>query len=777
MTRQLSNASHESYPPHGHDTGPALHTMPIPELPPQVVHTLRDVEAPNDSEPFHSDYSASTAIAIDFGLANVRVGLTSDTAPHNVFPTLVARYRDRKLGSTLTLVGNDVLREAANNASFLSNAKLPFDGQFVTNWDYVENILDFSFEHLSVVGDGRLSNPIVMTEPVAAPLSHRKGMYELLYEVYGAPQVAMGIDSLFAFYNYPPKTGLVIGVGHEQTHVIPVVDGRGVLASSRRIDWGGSQALLFLQRLLALKYPFFPTRLSSHHTTALLHDHAYVSESYHEELALILDMDVLEHKDVVVQVPVEVLPEKARKTDEELARMAERRREQGRRLQEQAKKKRMEKLLQREKEHEYYVELKAEVLAMSKADAERRVKTEDFESVRDLDGYIGELAKALKKARTSVDDDDEAPAQSWPLVDVSDLELGEEQLKEKRKQRLLKASHDARLRAREEKDKEEEEKAQHAKEQAAWRERDLAGWCAARRDELLKLVLKLKSNGRLLELMKDRKSMAAQQRMKYIANLANDSGAKKRKRGSTIDNDPTDTFGANDDDWNAYRDMSNEALEEEQELLNAEVMRVEGDLLEHDPNFHHEDTLAVLELFDWRTLVLHKFIHGPRQNLTVALQAEGHDPEELASHPEVVKRNHQLHLNVERIRVPEIYFQPHMAGLDLAGIPEVAQHLLTRSFDGDFALGTSRRLIEHVFLTGGALLLPNFALRLRTEMTAFLPVGAPLNVTQALDPIRDPWRGMQRWANAEPTYVTRAEYEEMGAEYIKEHGLGNVCLM
>ena len=40
--------------------------------------------------------------------------------------------------------------------------------------------------------------------------------------------------------------------------------------------------------------------------------------------------------------------------------------------------------------------------------------------------------------------------------------------------------------------------------------------------------------------------------------------------------------------------------------------------------------------------------------------------------PESIQQNHQLHLNVERIRVPETWFQPGMFGLDCAGVGEVA---------------------------------------------------------------------------------------------------------
>jgi actin-related protein 5 len=31
---------------------------------------------------------------------------------------------------------------------------------------------------------------------------------------------------------------------------------------------------------------------------------------------------------------------------------------------------------------------------------------------------------------------------------------------------------------------------------------------------------------------------------------------------------------------------------------------------------------------------------------------------------------------VERVRVPEVWFEPHMAGLDSAGVGEIVEHVL-----------------------------------------------------------------------------------------------------
>ena len=378
------------------------------------------------------------------------------------------------------------------------------------------------------------------------------------------------------------------------------------------------------------------------------------------------------------------------------------------------------------------------------------------------------------------------PAASFPLVDFPHEELNDEQIKEKRKQKLLKGHMDARLRAQEEKRQEEELAIQREKEQEEWRARDLEGWCATVREQWNEVVGRIRHRTKMMESFKDRKSMAAQKRMKNIATLAQDpdAGSKRRRRNvnsATIDNDPNDTFGANDDDWAVYRDISNSALQEEQEADHEELLRIEQQLLDYDPSFHHEDTFAASQTFDWRNSALHKFLHGPRENITVKLQAEGTEPEDLHSHPEILKKNHQLHLNVERIRVPEVLFQPYMAGLDQAGIPELVEDLVVRRMDGNFAVGgQSRNLCGNVFVTGGWVQMPNFTDRLHSELRQFLPVDVPLKVWSAADYMRDPWRGMKLWSQSDESkksYVSKAEYDEYGPEYIKEHGLGNVCLM
>ncbi|CCE86447.1 Piso0_004937 [Millerozyma farinosa CBS 7064] len=759
-------------------------------IPPQKSYPLRETIAGPEPEPFYNNYQYDVPIALDFGTSSLKVGLTNTTAPNNVFPALVARYRDRRAQKTLTFIGNDIFRDPA----LRSSSKGPYDGALVTNWDYIEYLFDYSFEHLGVHSDnGRINNPIIMTEPVACPLAQRKNMYELLFEAYQAPKVALGIDSLFSFYANSDgrSSGLVVGTGNESTHMIPVLNGKGILSQTKRIDFGGNSSSQFISKLLSLKYPYFPTKLTPQHTTNIFKDHCYVSMDYQEELAHYLDIDRLEDNDIVLQAPVDVnLAADKRKSEEELAKQAQKKREQGKRLQEQAQQKRLEKLLQKEQELQYYNNLKSELEELPPNEAQRRLEAEEFEDMNDFKKYVTNLEKSIKRSKNQDMGNEEVDeVDQWPLINIPDDQLSPEEIKEKRKQKLLKANYDARIRAKEAKKQEAELLAKQSKEEEEWRERDLEGWCNAKKDELNNLVKRVKERAKLINSFKDRKSAATQQRMKNIADLANDASgstsaaSRKRRRNAnaTIDNDPNDTFGANDDDWGIYRDISNAAVEEEQEEDYAKIVAIEEKLIKYDPEFTEDDTLAASQALDWKSSALHKFLHGPRQNVAVALGAKITDPEELANHPEIIKKNHQIHFNIERIRVPEILFQPSMAGLDQAGISEIAEDLVYRRLDGNFSPGgQSHSMINDVFLTGGLTHLKNLRERVVKDFTEFLPSGAPLKVRQANDPILDAWKGMQKWAGtpeAESSYVTKEEYEEMGAEYIKEHNLGNVCLM
>ena len=573
-------------------------------------------------------------------------------------------------------------------------------------------------------------------------------MTEILFECYSAPSVAYGIDSLFSYNYNGGNTGLVVSSSHSSTHLIPVLNNKAILTQATRLNWGGSQSAEYLLKLIRLKYPTFPGKMNSSQAEYMIRDHCYLSKDYDQELSRYLDWTGLEDRDHVIQYPYteEIV---VQKSEEELARIAEKRKESGRRLQEQAAKMRLEKLIRKEQELDYYRDLQGKLANESKKEIKRLLDAEDMKDEAALERTIKELDKSIRKARTKdvggpeVEEEVEEP--DFSLLEVPDDQLDETGIKQKRHQRLMKSNHEARARAKAEKEKEKARIAEEQRIDEERRENDLQGWLQDRRNARADLIQKMKDRERLKADLGNRKSLASQIRMKSIANLASDNPTKKRRRGGDDDN-----FGANDDDWGVYRQIATGegSDDEEEEDLGMSLKTLEAELLKYDPDFTDQHTFDAQT--DWTKSLVHAFLRGPRP----------FDPKSQAE-------AYQIHLNVERIRVPEVIFQPSIAGVDQAGIIEIAADILTHRLNG---VGNPGDFLKDIFLTGGSSLFKNFDERLRDGLRAALLADSPLVIRRASDPVLDAWRGAARWAGTDAwksAAIPREEYQEKGAEYLK----------
>ncbi|XP_066295126.1 actin-related protein 5-like [Branchiostoma lanceolatum] len=226
-----------------------------------------------------------------------------------------------------------------------------------------------------------------------------------------------------------------------------------------------------------------------------------------------------------------------------------------------------------------------------------------------------------------------------------------------------------------------------------------------------------------------RKSHAAQERMKILTQLAQ----SERRRGKE------DTFGMNEEDWNVYKAISKEGdsdSEQEQERLN----QIDQLLREHDPDFEKD--------------------FGNGQDMDVTFD---------------IAEYYQLHLGVERCRVPELLFQPSLLGMDQAGVTETMDYVLNK-----YPADVQDKLMQNVFLTGGNTLYPNLQARMERELQAIRPFQSTFQVFTAKNAVLDPWLGA-RSMSVDPSrsaqmFLTRAEYLEKGAEYLKEHRASNIFI-
>lgn len=115
----------------------------------------------------------------------------------------------------------------------------------------------------------------------------------------------------------------------------------------------------------------------------------------------------------------------------------------------------------------------------------------------------------------------------------------------------------------------------------------------------------------------------------------------------------------------------------------------------------------------------------------------------------------QIRLNLERIRVPEALFWPHLVGSNKKGISQVLA-------------GASS-----VYCTGGGSNFPYLKERLINDLRPFCPVDLEFEVTIANDPTMDAFNGALKFAKNLRSWTTKQEYLENGPIFFCKHALAN----
>lgn len=178
------------------------------------------------------------------------------------------------------------------------------------------------------------------------------------------------MSSVYLPLSRASPSGRPIGVASPlPTCATPLTQPPPPLPSPFRLAWGGSQASEYLLKLMQLKYPTFPGRLSTFQANDIYKAHALHSPDYPVDLRALANPSTLAAADRTIQFPF-ALATSTEATEEELARQLEKRKESGRRLQEQAAKQRLERMGQQEEELRVFGEVRDSKATLGKAEFE-----------------------------------------------------------------------------------------------------------------------------------------------------------------------------------------------------------------------------------------------------------------------------------------------------------------------------------------------------------------------------------------------------------------------
>ncbi|XP_063708449.1 actin-related protein 5 [Culicoides brevitarsis] len=465
-------------------------------------------------------------IVIDNGSYQCRVGWACNKEPSLTFRNLIAKPRKERNKKDETGTANQppvqIGNEIVNIEALRFQLKSQFDRNVVTHYQIQEQIFDYTFKHLGITTSG-VAHPIVMTECFGNPNSCRALMSELLFECYGVPSVAYGVDGLFSYkFSNAARDGLIVNIGYNTTHVIPVLNHKVIGVNARRINIGGCHMINYLHRLLQLKYPVHVNAITISRVEELLHEHCSIAYDYMEELKKWSNLDYYEKYVKIIQLPYTV-PVAAPVMSAE--QKLEKKRELAKRLVEMNARKREEKLLEDEETLQKLILIRDMYFNKDEGDFEDALKQAEIASYEELEKQITQISNRIERVKQKMaqaESGNQTPEEKPIVVPQPPPNLSMEAWLTdiKRKRTLLM-----------------EKKA--AKRQ---RKQDLA----------------------------KRRTAAAQERMRIISQLA------KKEKG-------TDDFGSRDEDWDIYKTISREGGDSDSELENEKLMEYEEVLRHHEP--------------------------------------------------------------------------------------------------------------------------------------------------------------------------------------------------
>ncbi|KAI0762342.1 hypothetical protein C8Q74DRAFT_1440453 [Fomes fomentarius] len=155
---------------------------------------------------YDDHWEQHTPLCIDNGSTHLRFGFcTSDTPRTGI--NMVAKYKERRTNKPLLLFGEGIDVEGGAR----SQAKTPWEGDVLLNFDALKNALDYAFIHLGI-DVSTVDHLILMTERLASPL-HSRACHAQKNQAndarsnlrnhgqYSVPSLTFCVDSVMSFYH------------------------------------------------------------------------------------------------------------------------------------------------------------------------------------------------------------------------------------------------------------------------------------------------------------------------------------------------------------------------------------------------------------------------------------------------------------------------------------------------------------------------------------------------------------------------------------------------
>ncbi|KAK2953094.1 putative Actin A [Blattamonas nauphoetae] len=200
---------------------------------------------------------SNPAAIIDVGTGYTKMGLSTNTSPQYIIPTMLGE-RDKTLtSSSITKKqGLDELDFLIGDEAFENQKAYPptrfMDHAIVADWDKMEKFYEQCYYRYLRINPEE--HPVILTEPPLNTPENREYLAEVMFETFNVPGMYIAVQAVLAMCSTwisksqtnKTLTGTVIDSGDGVTHIIPVSDGSVIPSAIKHIPIAGGDLTKFI---------------------------------------------------------------------------------------------------------------------------------------------------------------------------------------------------------------------------------------------------------------------------------------------------------------------------------------------------------------------------------------------------------------------------------------------------------------------------------------------------------------------------------------------------
>ena len=230
-----------------------------------------------------TSFGEKETVVIYINSGTTSCGFAGEKTPKAIFPTVVGRPRNQ--GFSLNPFSSPTFyfgKEVIDNIQYIT-LEYPLEKEVITNFSYVEQIIDYSFKKILQINPEE-HKVIIAVNPLN-PKSHNEKLTATLFEKFKVPAMYLLSNAELALFSTGRVNGIVLMMEEELTQAVPIYEGSVHSYAIINMKFGLKDLVKNLIKLLEENGYYVDDIYDENKVKEIIKKHAYISLDYEKEIA------------------------------------------------------------------------------------------------------------------------------------------------------------------------------------------------------------------------------------------------------------------------------------------------------------------------------------------------------------------------------------------------------------------------------------------------------------------------------------------------------------